>query len=69
MDIIITAVILFVGFIIGLLVANNNSAKTEKIINDALKYAEKAQQEAKDLIKKAAESEHTPAPKKRKATK
>lgn len=69
MDIIITAVILFVGFIIGLLVANNNSAKTEKIINDALKYAEKAQLEAKELIKKATESEHTPTPRKKKTTK
>ncbi len=55
MDIIITALILFVGFIIGLLVANNNSDKTEKLINDALKLAAKAETDAKELIKKASD--------------
>ena len=41
-----------VGFIIGILVYNNNTKKAQKIIADAEALAEKAEAEAKELAKK-----------------
>ena len=41
-----------VGFIIGILVYNNNTKKTQQIIADAEALAEKAEAEAKELAKR-----------------
>lgn len=46
----INALVLGLGFVLGALVANNNKAKTEKVIKELKDKIEDLKKEAKDAI-------------------
>jgi hypothetical protein len=52
MDILVTLTIFIAGFITGALTFRNNTAKSEQIVKDTLKFAAKAEEEAKELAAK-----------------
>lgn len=52
MDILVTLTIFVAGFITGALTFRNNTAKSEQIVKDTLKFAAKAEEEAKELAAK-----------------
>ena len=52
MDILVTLSIFIAGFITGALTFRNNTAKSEQIVKDTLKFAAKAEEEAKELAAK-----------------
>ena len=52
MDILVTLTIFIAGFITGALTFRNNTAKSEQIVLDTLKFAAKAEEEAKELAAK-----------------
>jgi len=53
MDILVTFSIFIAGFITGALTFRNNTAKSEQIVKDTLKFTAKAGREAKGLAEKA----------------
>jgi len=52
MDILVTLTIFIAGFITGALTFRNNTAKSEQIGKDTLKFAAKSEEEAKELAAK-----------------
>jgi len=52
MDILVTLPFFIAGFITGALTFRNNTAKSEQIVKDTLKFAAKAEEEAKELAAK-----------------